>query len=202
MIRRLFIASRIREPGVLMEMEGAWEKAAAFLPSGSWRVRETEPHITMRFIGDVDTGDPDNRRILQELREDLGRTAEKRHSIPLLLGHLHTFPGVLWSSIGGTGEALEALNALRFAVKLDSIRAEIKGLRMEFDRYDPWLPHVTLGRFEARRTEWLTFQLRDSNYPAQLGFRLESLEILESRSQPDGGPEYAPLEDAPAMMLR
>lgn len=202
MTRRLFIASRVSKAEALEELDAAWEKAMSLLPDGAWRFRETQPHITMRFLGDIDTGNAGNRRILGDMRNDLARMARKHRKIPLTLGYLHTFPGVLWASIGGTEDSLESLGQLRFGVKLGVASAEIRGLKVPADRYEPWLPHITLGCFEVGQTASLTRKLRESDHPAQAEFRVESLEILESLSRTDGEPEYEPLAEAPAMTLR
>ena len=49
------------------------------------------------------------------------------------------------------------------------------------------MTHITLGKFNVAATRIIDEKLRDSEYPAQMAFRLDSLELLESVQSPLGG---------------
>ncbi len=200
LIKRLFIASRIHEPAVLREIEDAWERALELLPAGTAAERENQPHITMCFLGDMDTAGAENQDRLDELQNRLGRIAARRERIPLILGHLHTFPGILWASVGGTGEAVNGLDSLRQQVRDEVKLLEKRGLSIQPGRHHPWLPHITLGAFDETAGEELRMELRTAEYPTQEGFHVEQIELLESRSRMDGSREYLPA--APPAELR
>ena len=75
-VKRLFVAHRLENPAIKRELDGAWRKVYETLPGWSKPRRERHHHITLRFIGEVDTGDTDQRARMEQLDNDQrGRSA-------------------------------------------------------------------------------------------------------------------------------
>ena len=65
-----------------------------------------------------------------------------------------------------------------------------------------FIPHITLGKFDVSATESSMRSCEDSEYPAQMAFRLDSLELSGERPVPDWerGHHYVPV--IPKLMLQ
>ena len=194
-IKRLFIANRIMKLEVRTELLHEWDRVVELLPSWSKPRRELHPHITLRFLGEVDTKEPGQRERMDRLEQDIRKMAAKHRRIPLLPGHIRTFPGVAWSAVDGHPAAMEGLRKLQEEVD-EAVRQH------GFPPADhPFTPHITLGTFNAAATQVLEVRLQKAEYPAQLSFELGSLELLESVRCPLGG-ETDYIQAALAMSLR
>ena len=192
-VKRLFVAHRLENPAIKRELDGAWRKVYEALPGWSKSRRERHHHITLRFIGEVDTGDTDQRDRMEQLDNDLREVAGRSQPIPLLLGLINTFPGIAWSAVDGTDEAMRCLGRLRKEVDAAVTRG------FQEAEYGS-ITHITLGKFDVPATGIIDEKLRDSEYPAQMAFRLDSLELLESVQSPLGrGANYVPV--IPKLML-
>ena len=143
-MRRLFISSQISQMEATQELDAAWEHFLQTIPDGTNPRRKTQPHITLRFMGDIDTDQPEQAAAIDHLTNDVKAIAGSFGKIDLILGYLHTFPGVLWASIGGTQEATEALNHLQRRIAAAADRAQTEGnlpkVRTKFE----FFPHITL----------------------------------------------------------
>ena len=194
-VKRLFIANRITRPEVRTELLQAWEKVVELLPAWSRPRGELHPHITLRFLGDVDTGEPGQRERMDLMEQDIRKTVFRYRRIPLLLGHIRTFPGVAWSAADGQTAAMEELRKLQEEVDR-AVREH--GFPPAEHRFQP---HITLGTFAAAATRILEAKLPAGAHPAQPSFELDSLELLESVRRPLGG-ETDHIQASPAMLLR
>ena len=194
-VKRLFIANRIMRLEVRTEVLQAWERVVELLPTWSKRRRELHPHITLRFLGEVNTMEPGQQEKLERLEQSIREITARHRRIPLLLGHIKTFPGVAWSAVDGHPEAMQGLRKLQEEVD-KTVRSQ--GFPPAEHRFQP---HITLGSFEAAATQVLELRLQKAEYPAQLSFELDSLELLESVRCPLGG-ETDCIQAAPAMPLR
>ena len=193
-VKRLFVAHRLENPEIRRELDEAWKKVYEALPGWSKPRREPHHHITLRFIGEVDTGNADHRDRMEQLDNDLREVAGRSQPIPLLLGLINTFFGIAWSAVDGTDEAMGSLGRLRKEVDT----AVTKGFQ---EAEHGFMTHITLGKFNVAATRIIDEKLRNSEYPAQMAFRLDSLELLESVQSPLGvGSDYVPV--IPKLMLR
>ena len=191
-VKRLFIACPVRGPAVEGAIADAWKRAKELLPPGCASSREEDPHMTLRFLGATDLGDTGKREAVDALMADLRETASRTERIPLFLGYLATFPGLLWVGVGGADEALDELNRLQGLVD----RAV---MRLGWGRADySFLPHITVGRFNRKATDLLRDALMDVDYPEQVDFELTGLELQESVRDAEGRVEYVPVV-APAL---
>ena len=194
-VKRLFIAHRIMKPEVRTELLQAWRKVVELLPAWSKPRRELHPHITLRFIGDVDTGEPGQRGRMNLMEQDIRKAAHRHRRIPLLLGDIRTFPGVAWSAADGQPAAMERLRRLQEEVDRAVRQHGFPPAEHSFQ------PHITLGTFDAAATQVLEAKLTAAAHPAQLSLELGSLELLESVRCPLGG-ETDHIQASPAMLLR
>ena len=193
-VKRLFVAHRLENPAIRQELDQAWRKVSEAIPDWSKPSRERHHHITLRFIGEVDTGDTDQRDRMEQLGKDLREMAGRYRPIPLMLGFINIFHGIALGAVGGTHEALESLRRLRKEVD----EAVTRGFQ---EAEYGFIPHITLGKFDVSATRIIDGKLRDSEYPAQMAFRLDSFELLEGVQSPlGGGSDYVPV--IPKLMLR
>ena len=180
-VKRLFVAHRLEHPAVNRELDEAWRKVHQVIPRWSKPQRERHHHITLRFIGEVDTGNAGQRERLEQLENDLREVAGRSQALPMLLGLINTFPGIAWGAVGGTYEAIGLLRKLRKEVD--------KAVTKRFPEADVehgFIPHITLGKFDVSATEAVDEKLRGSEYPAPIPFSLDSIELLESVQSPLG----------------
>ena len=174
--RRLFIACRIRDPIIEQELADTWDQVVQLLPGDADPQREPNIHITLRFLGDVDPGEDETGTSVEveALNNLLSIQAKRIDQIPLTLSYLHTFPGVVWASVGGTEEAIDELNLLH--KRVDHAVAALGWPEADYD----FLPHVTVGRFDKEASPLLSRALASADYPKQVQFTLETVELLES----------------------
>ena len=192
-IKRLFVAHRLENPAIRQELDEIWKKISEALPGWSKPRREPHHHITLRFIGEVDTGDTDQRDRMEQLGNDLREMTGRYRPIPLMLRFINTFPGIAFGAVSGTCDALGSLRRLRKEVDA-AVTREFQKAEYRF------IPHITLGKFDVSATKIVDEKLRDSEYPTQTTFRLDSLELLESAQCSLGGrADYLPI--IPKLML-
>ena len=180
---RLFAACPVRSPEVAKELDSAWERVLELLPDTVGTRREREPHITLRFLGK--TPGPET---VDALDRALAAMAARLEPVPLTLGYLGTFPGVLWAGIGGERRDTDRLNLLQEWV-------DEAALRLGFREADlAYLPHITLGRFNPELTGPLAETLRETGRPWNMGFQVDTVELLWSLPGAPGytraGPEH------------
>ena len=188
-VKRLFVACPVRGPAVEGAITDAWKRATELLPPGCASSREEDPHMTLRFLGATDLGDTGKREAVEALMAELRETACRTERIPLILGYLATFPGLLWVGVGGTVEALDALNRLQGLVDRAVMRHGWGSADYSF------LPHITVGRFDRKATDLLRGSLMDVDYPEHVEFDLAGLELQESVRDAGGKVEYVPVFD-------
>ena len=194
-LKRLFVAHRLEYPAVRRELDEAWMKLHEIIPGWSKPRREHHHHITLRYIGKVDTEAADQRERIEQLDNEMREVAGRTRTIPLMLGLINTFPGIAWGAVGGTYEAVGWLRRLR-----KEVDAAVTKRFPEADAEYGFIPHITLGKFDTSATEIVDEKLRDSEYPAPMPFSLDSIELLESVESPLGrGADYIPL--IPRLML-
>ena len=159
--KRLFIACPIRDPAVELALADAWKQLIAHLPADPEPRREPEPHLTLRFLGDVDLSGEDGQTNIEVLSLVLDIQAKHIRQMPLFLGPIGAFPGVVWAGVGGTVEGLTELNVLQ-----QRVGHIVEGLG--FPKADfPYWPHITLGRCDRDATSSLTEMLATLDYPPQ-----------------------------------
>lgn len=177
MTRRLFIACPVRGRFIDQELLSTWKAVGGphgggLFPEGSYPEREGQPHITLRFLGDVDV--ENSREGLRRLLDDLDEITGNLTRIPLVLGPLGIFQGVLWCGIGGTNDAMDQFNALQ--VKVDGA-VKLRGWP---DADYPFLPHITIGRYN-RTAEVNIEDLKNyQSHPQPYDFEIGSVELMES----------------------
>ena len=190
--KRLFIACPIRHPAVEAELRSTWKALKGIIPASASPTREPLPHITLRFLGDMELSltrltaqKLPYRELLMQWCVDLDEITREVNKIPLALGPLGVFHGVVWCSVGGSNDFLKRLNDLQ--EKVDAA-AEFAGWP---DAAYPFHPHITVGRFDRSVTAKVADLLEYQDYPQPVAFDLGSVEILESvRGQ--CGVEYVP----------
>lgn len=196
--KRLFIACPIRHPTVEAEISSTWKALKGIIPAGaSPPTREPLAHITLRFLGDVEVGTEGSgtsqtvrertaKELLRRLILDLDEITGEFTKIPLTLGPLGLFPqGVAWCSIDGDQDALLRLHQLQ-----ERVDAALKLPDWPYAAY-PFLPHVTVGRFDRSLAAKVADLLEYQDYPQPVDFEVGSIEVLESVRGPFGV-EYVP----------
>ena len=180
-VKKLFVAHRLENPGVRRELDKAWRQVHEIIPGWSKPSKERHHHITLRFIGEVDTEAADQRERIEQLDNDLKEIAGRTRAIPLMLGLINTFPGIAWGAVGGTYEAVGLLRRLRKEVDAAVTR---RFPEMDTEAEHGFIPHITLGKFDVSATEIVEEKLWNSEYPAPMPFSLDSIELLESVQSP------------------
>ena len=196
-LKKLFVAHRLENPAVRRELDKAWRKVREVIPRWSKPRREHDHHITLRFIGEVDTEDVGQQERIEQLDNELKEIAGRTRTIPLVLGLINTFPGIAWGTVGGTYEAVGLLRKLQEEVDAAVTR---RFPETDTEAEHGFIQHITLGKFNVSATEIVDEKLRNSEYPAPMPFSLDSIELLESVQSPiGGGADYIRL--IPKLML-
>ena len=184
--KRLFIACPIESSPVQDELQAAWKRASGLLPPNAEFRPEQQFHMTLSFIGEVDLSDRQTSVKVEVMTNLLEIRTKHIGPVPLILGYLGNFPGVLWSGGGGTVEGLYELVLLQKRV----------GHAVEDSGLSPaglsFLPHITLGRYDRELTDEFVAALSDSDWPEQLSFELGSVVLYESVRK-DGQVRYVPV---------
>ncbi len=199
---KLFIAARIHGQRALAELDHTWERFLEMLPPNTIAERETQPHITLQYLGEIPScqavPSQGSQGSLHTLAERLREIALEQETITLELGLLHTFPSILWAGMSGRGRAredLENLENLQQRIQQAVAQEMVLGER---ETHPSWIPHITLGRFGQDPGPELWAALREipeqgGLAPQNENFLLSDLEILDSRRDQDGNREYVPV---------
>ena len=172
MTKRLFIACPVEGRFIDEELFSNWRTVQDLLPEHASPRREPTAYLTLRFFGDVDVGE--GMEALRRLAFDLEEITRDLTGIPLVLGSLGLFEGVLWRLVGGSHEALEQVNGLQAKV------GEAAKLRGCPDAAYPLPPHIVIGRLDRASPVDLEDLENHRDYPQPLDFEIDSVELLES----------------------
>jgi 2'-5' RNA ligase len=140
---RLFIAIPVPE-FVKTEMENAQAELRAAIPSDCVRwTRREQFHLTLKFLGDVDS------RAVDELIMGLKETCKGRGPIPLQAGRIGCFPDlrhprVIWAWVHDAKEQLVDLQRV-----IETVAGKFTGEKSE----ENFTGHVTLGRTKGIKRE-------------------------------------------------
>jgi 2'-5' RNA ligase len=155
---------------------------AAALPAGIRWVNPSGIHLTLKFLGDVDTGRVD------DLLTAMGKASSsfELSSFPLRLSGLGVFPSareprVLWAGVNGDLAALRRLQAL-----VDDALSELG-----FDKEQrPFRPHLTLGRVRDRVSQPERRRIEEVMGQAQLagvvGWEAQQIHLIRSTLTSNG----------------
>jgi len=176
---RVFVALPVPEPQrrVLADYLAASARA---VPGYRW-VEPEALHLTLRFLGSVETAQLD--RVRAELRRVRGEPFR------VGLGDRGTFPGrglprVIWLDLAEGAESCARLAAeIESACRAAGVPAEAR----------PFRAHVTLARARDRCLE----PPRLSDPPRPDPWTADEFVLFESRLRPGPGPRYVPLERYP-----
>ena len=158
---------------------------------GAYRwVRPEAIHLTLRFLGDVET------ERVTELAAALGAAVGPLAAFELRLDGTGVFPNarapsVVWAGLGGESAAL-----VRLVAAVGTATAGVG----EPAESRPYTPHLTLGRVRGRLgtrdTEALAASLRGLTYERTAPFRVDGVSLMRSEIGP-GGARYTRLAYAP-----
>jgi 2'-5' RNA ligase len=164
---RLFIAVDL--PG---DAKGRLAELAGGLPGADW-IEPERYHLTLRFLGDVESPATD------DLRQAL--SALRARSFYLTLRGLGVFPlrgdpETLW--VGA--DRNEALRSLRNKVESLLVR---NGQAPETRKFHP---HVTLARVRGSRPDWVGAYVAGHSLFSAPEIPVQSFSLFSSRLTPDG----------------
>jgi 2'-5' RNA ligase len=181
---RLFVAVSL--PGALADPLAALQ---ADLPAPLRRTDPTDAHLTLKFLGEVPGGRADDAA--DALRRAVAGAAVGPFDASV--GGLGVFPSLDYVSVVWTGvRAGDAeLTALADAVERETVAAG-------FDPrdHDEFTPHVTLARMDDARGKARVRELVETTDPEVGSFRVEAVELVESRRD-DDGPTYRTVDRVP-----
>ena len=145
--RRIFIAIPLAGQVMTQTMDTYRNQAADAVarcgfPAGAWGPELAGNHLTLRFVGDVESGEP-----MQEMYNVVEREVKQHPPLVLVMGERGAFPdaqdpNVLWVGVNGN------LGLLR------DLQASVSGAvsRMGYHMQEPthdFVPHVTVGRLKV-----------------------------------------------------
>lgn len=164
---RLFIAI-----GLPQSARETLSELAGGLPGADW-LEPDQYHLTLRFLGEVDTP------AFADLRE--GLSSLNARSFHLKLGGLGVFPlrgdpETLW--VGA--ERNDALSSLRNKVEGLAVR---RGHPPESRKFHP---HVTLARVRGSRPEWVGAYVAGHSLFPLPEIAVQSFALYSSKLTPDG----------------
>lgn len=141
-------------------------------------VRPEAIHLTLKFLGDVETAR------LAQVCDAMGQAAGRARPFRLRLGAVGAFPSlrrprVLWAGVEGDLDALQLVQG-----ELDAALQVVGFPREE----RPFVPHLTLGRVRPGAT----LESRDADWDAaapegpQAEQRVQGISLIRSDLRPDG----------------
>ena len=149
----------------------------AFLRGGLFGARWIDPdfyHLTLRFIGDVDT------RVAHDFFDELERM--RRPAFTVTLTGVGAFGGDRPRALVATAKPTPALMALQAEHERAARRV---GLPPETRKY---APHVTLARLRGVSPEAVADYLGSRSRPSSITFEAERFILYSSRDSVGGGP--------------
>ena len=167
-----FVACRITGTPARRELSRAWRRAAALLPPGTDLRPQTDPHITLRFLGPIQPHQAQDTPL--DLHRTLTGIAQLHSPIILRLSTLSTFPGTIWASVDGDPHNLLALTQLQRQVDQTATKAGFPPADF------PHLPHITLATLPGEKTSHLAQSLTHQQDPPSMPLLLDTLELLHS----------------------
>ncbi len=178
---RTFIAIEI--PG---ELKAAIRQLQEVLMRERGDVKWVRPegiHITLKFLGDVETGR------IPDIGEAVKQAAEGLRTFELQSGGAGFFPGpgrprVIWIGIDTGADIL-----IRLAEGIDR---NLSALGFEKEKR-PFSPHVTIGRVRSPGGMDRTVEKLQSLSIPCIGFRVENIIVMKSVLQQTGA-VYTPLQ--------
>lgn len=144
------------------------------MPGSRW-IDPENYHITLNFIGDVET------RTAREIADSLG-DVRGHEPIPICLEHLDAFGGDKPRSIFARVQPNEELNELKGALDAAIWRA---GVQPEKRKY---VPHVTLARLRGASSLMVADYLEGNANVAPLRFLAKRFVLFSSKPSMGGGP--------------
>ena len=139
--KRLFIACPVRHRMLDTVLLDTRKRLSGLMPDNGELRPEVHPHITLAFLGEIDVSDPEEAAKVQALNMVLPIFVGVIGPIRLILGHLGTFPGVVWCGVGGTADDLSEFSLLQKRVE-----HAVKDVGFPSPEHS-FLPHITIGRF-------------------------------------------------------
>ena len=182
--KRLFIAAPVESVEVQAEFAAVQNRAQAAFPDVKFHW-EDQPHITLRFLGDVDIVGVSNN--LCDLWKDLKLIADQNDPFDLALGYLYTFPGVFWSSLAGFKNTLDRLDIV--AMRINQAARDCGFPIADHD----FQGHITIGRFEPKAAELKEAQITEVDSADRTSFRIDRIELMESFRDIYGRVTYRPM---------
>ena len=185
---RVFIAVELSDP-VKVEMGKLIASIDALELRGVRTVRAEGLHLTLRFLGDVDSDD------VPSIKSAMETAAAKSEPFDLTLAGVGVFPNVaaprtLW--VGVEGE-LDKLSTLQIRVQS---ALETLGFGRSSERFSP---HVTIARVRDRAPSIhrrRAAAVLNEAIPSPIKVRVDSITLMRSTPQP-GGSIYTHLHTAP-----
>lgn len=150
----------------------------------SW-VKEENLHITIKFLGEVDSATIDNLSVVSR------RVTERIAPFILTIDRIDAFPSlaaprVIWA--GGAGPP-------QFIELVDSLERELERFGFPSEQRRP-TSHITVARIKGRREQDIEEKIRAISLPDVLRIKISHLTLSESRLTPKG-PIYLPLLELP-----
>ncbi len=167
MKKRLFVALAINR-----EVSQQLQEIACDLPGADWTDQE-KYHLTLRFIGEVDTV------LLSEINRVLEKISIPSFSITLKgLGNfpLRGNPLTLWAGVEPSSELLQLQHKVERALGT---------LSLDMDKRK-FHPHVTLAKLKSARPEWVgEYMMRNSLFCSE-SLEMNEFALYSSELKPDG----------------
>jgi 2'-5' RNA ligase len=180
MSERLFVAVDL--PDALVD--GVADAQAPFADAEGEGLRFTDPaqaHVTLQFLGDVET---DRLPAVVEVVEDAVDAAGVA-PFEARVGGYGVFPSRDYVSVVWTGFRAGGPELTRLA---EAVRGETARLGFEGDDHE-FTPHVTLARVDDARPKALVRRVLDEADPEVGSFRVGEVRLKRSTLTPEG-PEY------------
>lgn len=144
------------------------------MPGSRW-IDPENYHITLSFIGDVET------RMAREIAYYLG-DVRGFEPIPICLEHLDAFGGDRPRSIFARVQPNEELNILKGTLDAALGRAGVKSEKRKY------VPHVTLARLRGASSLMVADYLEGNSTVAPLRFTARRFVLFSSKPSMGGGP--------------
>ena len=189
---KLFVAAMLEQGEATQLMERTWMHILSALPDGTPDVERKPPHLTIRFLGEMEPHTPATTRATEALDENLRQILHDMEPITLTLQSLHTFPGTVWFGLQTQLNQQGVMQRLSAAVDDAVDECFIDHETKPETRGRQFVPHLTIGKFHPDTTSLVETLAREIQHEQHVTFTLDNIRTMHSEKHINTFTVYEP----------
>ena len=177
--RRLYVACQVEGKQVEEKLREVRATVARAISPEALYIPEDRPHITLRFLATIDIERPYDLANAARFGLAVDHIARAFPAIPMTLGPIKSFPGVVWAEPQGTPEAMKVLTRVQELIDQTARR------HWEDEPDYPFTPHITLALVSQEDSQRLEKELGQET--PGIPFEITALDLIQSDMDPATG---------------